>query len=137
MSQLRKSIGQAGFYRLEEEIEKQRQKAHAYFALLEACVGVSALREEEGTAATYPFVTLVFDDREKKKRALRELNRYGLGVSQIYAAAITDYDYLREIVPAHKASAARSFAGRHLTLTTSTYLSKEDLAFVAGIIKKC
>jgi hypothetical protein len=55
-----------------------------------------------------------------------------LGVSQIYAYAICDYDYLKPIVPSADCPAGRYLAEREITISTSAFLSKKDLTLVVN-----
>lgn len=127
VSKMRKLIGHAHFYRLEEEIEKQSQKASYYIEGLRNIKGIQVIKAPEYGRANYPYLTLIFDDPEKREKALKRFENSGLGVSQIYACAIIDYDYLKPILPDRPCSNARYLAEREITLSTSTFLKEEDL----------
>lgn len=135
VSKIRKSIGHVGFARLEKEIDKQRQKASRYIENLRNIPGIKLITESPGTKATYPYLTLLFNDPIKLKKAQEIFKNSGLGVFQIYAMAITDYGYLKDIVGKKDCPNARSLAQNHITLTTSTFLRNEDLDSVLGLIK--
>jgi perosamine synthetase len=135
VSGVRKSIGHATFGRLENEIDKQRQKAHRYIKNLEGVKGIRLITERQATKATYPYITLLFSDPEKCRKAREIFNRSGLGVFQIYAMAISDYDYLKSIVDNADSLNARNFAQSHITLTTSAFLNDKDLNSITDIIK--
>lgn len=136
VSEVRKSIGHATFCRLENEINEQRQKAHIYIENLKGCKGIKFITERTATKATYPYLTLLFDDPEKCKKARQLFNKSGLGVSQVYAMAIQDYDYLKMIVGDTDSPNARYFAQNHITLSTSTFLKNRDLNSISSIIKR-
>jgi len=136
ISKFRKSIGHASFYRLEEEIEKQREKASFYINGLKETTGIRIIKEPPDTKASYPYVTLIFDDLAMRNKALRKFKNSGLGVSQIYAYAITEYDYLKQIVPNRNFPAARYLAEHEITLSTSTFLRKEELDLILDTIKR-
>jgi dTDP-4-amino-4,6-dideoxygalactose transaminase len=127
VSKIRRLIGHVHFYHLEEEIEKQNQKASYYIDGLRNIEGIQVIKAPEYGRATYPYLTLIFHTPEKRERALKRLENSGLGVSQIYACAITDYDYLRPILPDRSCPNARYLAEREITLSTSTFLKEEDL----------
>jgi perosamine synthetase len=127
VSKIRRLIGHAHFHHLEEEIEKQREKASHYIKGLRAIQGIQVLQAPEDGEANYPYVTLIFDTPEKRELALKRFENSGLGVSQIYLCAITDYDYLKPILPDRPCSNGRSLAEREITLSTCTFLKKEDL----------
>ncbi len=135
VSKIRKSIGHVTFARLEKEIYKQRQKASRYIENLKDIPGIKLITESSGTRATYPYLTLLFNDPIKCKKAKEIFRNSGLGVFQIYAMAITDYDYLKDIVGNHDSPNARYLAERQISLTTSTFLKEENLDSVVGIIK--
>src|SRR3989338_2816833 len=134
VSKARRAIGHSQFNRLENEIRKQREKASYYIERLENIKGVNVIRELPETMAVYPFVTLIFDDKGKKKKALESLESSGFGVSEIYACSISDYYYLKEIIPDSNCSNARYLTDREITLSTSTFLKKKDLDMVVNIL---
>jgi len=135
VSKIRQLMGHANFYRLEKEIDKQRQKASFYIEKLKNIKGVKVIEESVDCKATYPYLTLIFDDPEKRERALKIFEDSGLGVSQVYALAITDYDYLKHIIVNKNCTNARYLAKRELTLSTSTFLSYKDLNSILRIIE--
>ncbi|MDD5595884.1 MAG: DegT/DnrJ/EryC1/StrS family aminotransferase [Candidatus Omnitrophica bacterium] len=137
VSQLRKSIGHLSFYRLDEEIKRQREKADYYLEGLKGIKGVRAIKESGCGQGTYPFLTLLFDDPVKRNRFLDTYENCGLGVSIIYTSVVSGYSYLKEVVP-QKAFPAGSFlAERHLTLSTSTFLKRKDQDRLLEIIGNC
>ncbi len=135
VSKIRKSIGHVTFARLEKEIYKQRQKASRYIENLKDIPGIKLITESSGTRATYPYLTLLFNDPIKRKKAQEKFRNSGLGVFQVYAQVITDYEYLKDIVGNQDITNARYLAERQISLTTSTFLKEEDLNSVVGIIK--
>ncbi len=135
VSKIRKSIGHVTFARLEREIDKQRQKASSYIESLKGIPGIKLITESHEIKATYPYLTLLFDNPIKRKKAQEKFRNSGLGVFQVYAQAITDYDYLKDIVGNYDSPNARYLAEREISLTTSTFLKEEDIDSVVGIIK--
>lgn len=127
VSRLRRRLGHVQFPRLEEEIERQREKAAFYRDRLRDIPGLRMLEEPPGSRATYPFAALLFDDPGARRAALRALERSGRGGSFVYAAAVADYDYLKAIVPDRNCAAARHLSERLVTLSTSAYLTRRDL----------
>jgi len=81
VSRIRRSIGHVNFYRLEEEIKEQRQKANYYIEGLKNLEGIKVIHESDYGKATHPYLTLIFDDSEKRERALKQFENSGLGVS--------------------------------------------------------
>ena len=134
VSKMRRLIGHVHFYLLEEEIEKQSQKASYYIEGLRNIEGVQVIKAPEYGRAIYPYLTLIFDTSEKREVALKRFENSGLGVSQIYACVITDYDYLKPILPDRPCPNARYLAEREITLSTSTFLKEEDLDSILNIL---
>ena len=118
VSKIRKLIGHINFSRLDEEIDKQRQKAFGYIERLKDIQGIKLITESVAGKATYPYLTLLFDDPLKRKKAQKIFAGLGLGVSQIYESAITDYGYLKDIIDDSHCPNARSLAEREVTLST-------------------
>jgi perosamine synthetase len=135
VSGARQSIGHAAFHRLEEEILKQRQKVSFYRERLKEIKGIKMIEEDVGSRATYPFVTVLFEDKERRERVLNTLEKSGLGGSFIYALAVTDYDYLQGVVSDGNCSNGRSLADRTVTLSTSTFLKEGDLNALIGLLR--
>lgn len=135
VSAFRKSMGHVGFGRLEKELSRQRQNASIYIDRLGTIPGLKIIREPVSCKASYPYLTLLFDDPAKRDRARRIFKNAGLGVSQIYELAITDYGYLKDIFKDSPAPNARNIAARHLTLTTSSFLTENDILRIVNNIK--
>jgi len=135
VSAIRRLIGHVHFHHLEEEIEKQGQKASYYTERLRDIEEIRVIKAPEGSRANYPYLTLIFDTPEQRELALKRFEKSGLGVSQIYACAITDYDYLKPILPDRLCPNARYLAEREITLSTSTFLQEEDLDSVLEILR--
>jgi len=136
VSNVRKRIGHFCFERLETEIQAQRFKAQCYLDELSGRRGMRIVQESDGDRATYPFLVLIFDDPELRNRAYNALNSSGLGVSQLYACAVSDYDYLKDFIPSGIYPNGRSVARGHLTLSTSTFLKPCDITAVTAMLKK-
>ncbi|MFA5143546.1 MAG: DegT/DnrJ/EryC1/StrS family aminotransferase [Candidatus Omnitrophota bacterium] len=136
VSAFRQAVGHAGFYRIEDAIRDQRKKAGYFFGKLMGVKGVRLVRESPGDFATYPFVTILFEKAERRGEVLSALQGAGLGASVIYSEAVTDFGYLKGIVPDRRAQGGRSLAARSLALSTSTYLDAKDMDAVVRIIKE-
>ncbi len=136
VSSLRKFFGHISFYRLENEIKSQRQKALYYIKNLSGINGLKIIQENPATKAVYPFLVLLFDDIAKRNLVLETLDACGLGLSIIYVNPICDYAYLKDSLSFTNYDNARSFSSRQLTLSTSAFLKDKDLELIIGIIKK-
>jgi len=136
VSGLRKKIGHAMFGRLEEEITRQRQIAAHYINGLRGAPGIKLISEPQGSRANYPYLTLLFDEEAKKRKAVATLMGAGLGVAQIYLSAITDYAYLKEAVGSQNCPNARKIARQHITLTTNKFLTQKEISSLIERIRK-
>ncbi|MFA4888621.1 MAG: DegT/DnrJ/EryC1/StrS family aminotransferase [Candidatus Omnitrophota bacterium] len=136
VSAWRQYIGYCNFTCLKRELNSQRAIADEYIRGLKDLAGVKIIIEPSGTLSNYPYLTLLFDDPRKKITAQKIFRNTGLGVSQIYALAITDYDYLSSTTGTQAAPNARSFAQRHLTLTTSSFIKQSEIQKIVSIIRE-
>jgi dTDP-4-amino-4,6-dideoxygalactose transaminase len=135
VSNLRKFLGCLSFYRLDEEIKSQREKAAYYLRALNGVSGLSLIKEPDKAKATYPYLVLLFDDIQRRQKILTLLRRRGLGASIVYLSPITGYDYLKSIVPDKTFPLASNINQRQITLSTNSFLKERDLAAIAEIIK--
>ncbi len=136
VSETRKSVGHSQWARLKTEINKQREKAKYYIEKLQGINGINLILEQPESYSNYPYLTLAFKEEAKQKKALILFKESGLGVSRIYLKAITDYRYLEKIYSPLASPNARSIAARHITLSTSTFLSKADQETIIDNLKK-
>ncbi len=136
VSGFRKFLGHKSFYRLEDEVRRQRERASFYIESLKGLKGVRVLREDPNTYAAYPFVTVLFDEAEKRNKFFKKINKNGLGVSIVYLNAICDYSYLKDRLTGDDCISAREFSKRQLTLTTSIFLKDKDALFIVNSIRE-
>jgi dTDP-4-amino-4,6-dideoxygalactose transaminase len=94
------------------------------------------IKEPAGAKATYPYLTLVFDDRQKRKKALQLFENSGLGVSQIYTSAVNGYDYLKGVIQEKEFPSASYLANRHITLSTSIFISENEMEKAVRICRR-
>lgn len=136
ISWLRKAIGHVTFGYLENHIAGQRRNAGIYISGLISVAGIKIIREPNTGKATYPYLTILFSDQLKREKAQDAFRWRGLGVSQIYEAEITGYEYLKGIVPDTTCANARYLAQREITLSTSVYLKEKELYAITEILAK-
>jgi len=134
VSRARQGIAHAAFDRLGKEIAAQREKALYLAEYLEKVDGIDVVKESPGDVATYPLLMVIFKDPERRRRALSVLQRSGLGASIMYLRSITDYEYLEAFVPRREPEKGRFLAARGMTLSTSTYLKREDLDRIVKLL---
>jgi dTDP-4-amino-4,6-dideoxygalactose transaminase len=133
VSAFREYIGHINFPRLEEKINAQRKKVDIYLAGLKNIPGVHPIVELKQTRASYPYLTLIFDDTKKRNSTLNSFSNSGLGISRVYLHAITDYAYLKNIIPDMQCPNSRKLSEKTITLSTSDFLKESDLR---NIIRK-
>ena len=136
VSKIRKDIGHCQFNLLNQEINKQREKASYYISKLKEIPGIKIIAESKGDYSNYPYLTLIFDQPSKRNQTLSIFKNSGLGVSIIYLNAITDYEYLENIYSPQDSCNARHLAQRHITLSTSLFLKTKDLDRVIEKIRQ-
>ncbi len=136
VSAFREYIGHLEFPRLEKEIDKQREKADYYLKGLKTLNGIKAVTELAQTKASYPYLTIIFDSPISRDSALKRFKGSGLGISQIYLMAITDYAYLKGIVPEVDCKNARRMSQCTATLSTSSFLNEPDLKKITDNLRK-
>jgi dTDP-4-amino-4,6-dideoxygalactose transaminase len=130
VSSIRQKIGHSGFGYLDGEINKQRAKANYYIDKLKGLEGIRVIREPRDSRSTYPYLTLLFGDKDKRNAVLDAFEGMGLGVSQIYAFPLTDYPYLKSVLPQKDFPNARYMAEHSLTLSTSTFITEEEMRLI-------
>lgn len=136
VSAWREYIGHLNFHYLEEKINGQREKAGIYLKGLADLKGIKPILELPQTKASYPYLTLVFDEKQKRDLALRVLRDSGLGISRVYLSAITDYAYLKNTVPDTNCPNSRMLADNTITLSTSSFLKKVDFKNIIQKLKR-
>jgi len=136
VSAFREYIGHLNFPRLDEELGKQGEKAAVYLDHLRNIPGIKPIARPPQAKASYPYLTLVFEDTRKRNSCLDAFKDSGLGVSQIYLYAISDYAYLKDMVPDADYGCARAMAEKTITLSTSGFLRKADLRNTIEKLKK-
>jgi dTDP-4-amino-4,6-dideoxygalactose transaminase len=135
VSAFREYIGHLNFSHLEEKINGQREKVSIYLKGLNNVFGIKPIAELPQTKASYPYLTLVFDNNKNRDLALHAFSNLGLGISQAYLYAITDYNYLKDTVPDTDCPNSRWLAGRTITLSTSSFLKETDLQNIIQKLK--
>jgi len=126
VSGFREYIGYLNFPALDKEIAGQKDKTDYYLNTLKNLPGVRPITQLPQSKASYPYLAIILKTPKKKEAALRYFNHAGLGISQIYLYAITDYAYLKRIVPEEDCENARTLALRTITLSTSSFLTRNE-----------
>jgi dTDP-4-amino-4,6-dideoxygalactose transaminase len=132
---LRRAVGHAQFRRLDSQIEENRKRAFYYLRGLQETAGIKIMREAPSAKSNYPYLVLIFAQREKRKAVWHALGNSGWGISQVYALAITDYPYLRGLFPDANPVNARALAQNSLSLSTSSFLTEQKLQQIINLLK--
>ena len=133
VSAFREYIGHLNFPYLNKKVEQQREKVNIYLNGLKGLPEIKPIVELAQTKASYPYLTLILKNSQKRDAALDIFKDSGLGISQVYLHAITDYAYLKDIIPDADCQNSRQLAQKTITLSTSSFLETTDLE---NIIKK-
>jgi perosamine synthetase len=126
VSRFRKKIGHLQFSRLESEINLQREKFN-YYRTQMPDTGVAVIGETGGDRATYPFVAIICNNADQRKRILSVCENSGLGVSVLYARALHKYEYLEGIVSRGSYPNAEYIASCTITVSTNRWMTAEKI----------
>jgi len=136
ISAFREYIGHLNFSRLNERVAEQRKKVDIYLNEIKNIPAINPIIELEQTKASYPYLTLIFTDAQKRNAALNKFKNSGLGISQVYLHTITDYDYLKNVIPDTDCPNSRQLAEKTITLSTSSFLKEANLKNIIEKLKK-
>jgi len=136
VSAFREYVGHLNFPCLNQKINGQREKVDIYLKGLDGIAGIKPIVELPQTKANYPYLALIFDDSKKRDLVLYNFGNSGLGISQVYLHAITDYAYLKDVIPAADCPNSRLLADRTITLSTNSFLKETDLENIIEKLKK-
>jgi len=135
VSGYRQAVGYLYFNRINDNLKEQRAKAALYLKALQDTPEVAPIVESAQTKASYPYLTLILKNQIKRDEVLKIFRNSGLGVSQVYLRAITDYPYLKQVIPQTDSRQAQDLAARTITLTTSIFLKERDLKRIIQKLK--
>lgn len=136
VSNFREYIGHVNFCHLKKRIAAQRKKVDIYLNGLKNIPEIHPIIEQEQTQASYPYLALIFKDAKKRNSALNLFKNSGLGISQVYLRAITDYTYLKNIIPNTECPNSRKLSENTITLSTSEFLKESDLKNIIKNLSK-
>jgi perosamine synthetase len=135
VSAFREHIGHLNFANLNQRIGQQREKVNIYLNGLKNISEINPIVEPAQTKASYPYLALIFQDPKKRDFALDIFKDSGLGISRVYLHAITDYAYLKNIIPDADCQNSRQLARKTITLSTSSFLQIADLENITRKLK--
>ena len=136
VSSFRNAVGHFSFNYLEAAIESQRQKAGRYIKGLRGVAAFDIIKEPKNSKATFPFLSIIFHDPQDKSKFMASIQRYGLGVSELYTLPVTEYDYFKGALQGRSNPGAAYLSQRQAILSTSVYLRQQDMDFIINAILK-
>lgn len=136
LSKYQLALGAAQFHRWPDFFEANRERAAWAKKLLDLPSSWTCLAEKEGDRASYPFISLLAPDLAQRDRLLGQFWTEGYGLTRLFAFSLNEYPYLEGIVPEGNYQNAHDFAQRHLTLSTSVWLRREQLISIGQAIKE-
>ena len=125
---LRQTAGGRALTRLHAFHARLHAQAAARLPMLAALPGVRVYADSGHAHGVWPFLLLHLPSRDRRDAALARLWPAGLGVTRLFAHALPDYPFLRDVVPATAMPQARDFAARTLTISNSPWLDDARFA---------
>lgn len=133
----RLSVGANALKRLSDFVTTNRLRGLARQQQLQKRLGIEVLGETAGSEGSWPFLVLLFADQKQRDLVLDRLWTAGLGVTRLFVHSLSDYEYLRSIVPKQELPNACDFAARMLTITNSHWLEDQEFERIIEIISGC
>lgn len=124
VSRWRQAVGSKALLRLPEFQAQLAARAATRLPRLAEIPGVTVLRDPANAVGTWPVFILLLPDEDCRDRVMRELWGAGIGVTRMFAHALTDYAYLRPWLDAVPTPNARDFAACSLTVSNSPWLDE-------------
>ena len=131
----RQSVGARASVRLPAQLDAMRAQAAVRVPMLRRIEGVCVIDDVAPACGIWPLLVVVLPNSDVRDAALARLWRAGLGVSRLFASALSDYEFLRDLIPADNVANARHFAARTLTITNSPWLDDDAFAWVAEALR--
>ncbi len=135
VSRWRSQLGASALERLPSFLKDNRRRALARIKQLKDIPGLHVLEESAGTTGSWPFLTLVFNQKEACEQVLTKLWCSGLGVTRVFAYDLTGYPYLKSIVSQTPVPNAANFAARMLTISNSPWLDETRFQQILKVIE--
>ncbi len=134
VSRWRQAVGARAARRLPAFQQAARERGLRLRDRVQQLPGITVIDDAPGTQGTWPLLMVRLPSQRARDAALATLWSRGLGVSRMFIHALTDYSYLRGIVPAVATPQAQDFAARMLTLGNSPWWTDADVeAILKGL----
>jgi dTDP-4-amino-4,6-dideoxygalactose transaminase len=132
----RKRVGVNAFSRLPEFVQSNRSRALKRIEVLKELPGLKVLQETQGCEGSWPFLMLLADSESQRDAIMNQLWRSGLGVTRLFIHQLSDYDYLRRIVPQESMPNAKDFAARSFSIGNSHWLDEQKFEQIVSVLEK-
>lgn len=118
----RQLVGAQALTRLRTFQSELATRAASRVEQLKSIDGVSVLGDWLGAVGTWPLLVVWFESPLVRHAILTSLWPAGVGVGVLFARPLTDYAFLRSIVPSDSVPRACDFAARTITISNSAWL---------------
>ncbi len=136
VSRWRQGVGESALTRLADFLTAGRERARHIRQLLGTISGITVVEDGPGGSGTWPSLMVQLPDKQMRDQALDALWGAGLGVSCLFARALTDYPYLGSIVPYVNHPRTRRFAATSLLIGNSPWLRESDMQQIADTLRQ-
>ena len=123
----RQAVGVQALTRLQTFQSDLMTRAAGRVEQLQRIEGVSVLGDGLGAQGTWPLLVVRFESPVVRHAVLTTLWPLGVGVGVLFAHPLTDYGFLRSIVPSDSVPHALDFAARTVSISNSEWL--DDVRF--------
>ena len=139
MNEFCAAMGICNLRHLDEEIEKRKKVAEAYFNELEGVCGLKIIIPPSNVKSNYAYMPVVFDNdfgatRDDVWRALAD---NGVGARKYFYPLTSDYYCYRGRFNSAFTPVARDVASKILTLPMYADLAIEDVKMICEIVRGC
>lgn len=135
VGQWRQGVGARAAARWPAFLADRRARAARRVDRLRQVAGLEVIVPREDSEGSWPFLLLRFADAACRDAVLDDLWCAGVGISQLFVHALTDYTYLADRVPNVPTPNARAFAQCTLTLSNSPWLDDATFERVVRVIE--
>lgn len=135
VSQWRKNVGAKALRRLPDFLQKTRKQALLRCERLKGINGIQVFDDIDENRGVWPFLMILMPDVKQRDEVMSRLWRSPLGVSRLFIHALTDYDYLKTIIPRAEIPQSRQFAEHLLTITNSLWLDDRHFEHICQVIE--
>ncbi|MGV3344285.1 DegT/DnrJ/EryC1/StrS family aminotransferase [Enterobacteriaceae bacterium LUAb1] len=131
----RQRVAACSLSRLSAHWHSGRQRAIPRLARLKKIPGMQVFADNPDQQGVWPFFMIMLPSAQARDTALSKLWDKGLGVTRLFAHAVSDYPALSQmLLPGTTLTNARNFAARTMTITHSGWLSDAEFEHICLIL---